>query len=72
MLQKSNRRELGWAILEKRSLLSFDLNIKGTWASSVDFKMYLICGTSGTSRGIDASVEATSIVLAGRFTGTSS
>ena len=69
---KSSSREWGSAMLEKGSWNSFDLNIKGNWASSVDAKMHLICSTSGTIKGINASVEATSIVLAGRFTGTSS
>lgn len=69
---KSNSREWGSDMLEKGSWNSFDLNIKGNWASSVEAKMHLICSTSGTIKGITASVEATSIVLAGRFTGTSS
>ncbi len=69
---KSNSREWGSAMLEKGSWNSFDLNIKGNWASSVEAKMHLICSTSGTIKGITASLEATSIVLAGRFTGTSS
>ena len=69
---KSNSRHWGAAMLEKGSWNSFDLNVHGDWASSVDAKVHLICSTSGTIKGITASVSATSIVLASRFTGSSS
>ena len=69
---KSNSRSWGSDMLEKGSWNSFDLNVHGDWSSSVDAKVHLICRTSGTIKGITASISATSVIFAGRFTGTSS
>ena len=65
-------REWGAAMLEKGSWNSFDLNVYGDWITSLEPKMYLICSTSGTIKGVEAMVEATSIVSAGKFAGASS
>ena len=65
-------REWGAAMLEKGSWNSFDLNVYGNWITPAEPTMHLICSTSGTIKGVDAIVEATSIINSGRFAGASS
>jgi hypothetical protein len=59
-------------MLEKGSWNSFELNVYGDWITSAEPKIHLICSTSGTIKGVNAMVEATSIVDGGQFAGAGS
>jgi hypothetical protein len=57
----------GEASTERDSWNGVELNIFGDWSSTADSSMYLVCRTSGTLKGLDVEVEATSATIAGKL-----
>lgn len=57
----------GMASVEKESWNSATLNIFGDWFPSLDSLMYLVCRTSGTLKGLNVEVEASTSSIAGRL-----
>ena len=43
------------------------MNPVGDWSTSLESTMYLVCRTSGTLKGLNVEVEATSMTVAGRL-----
>jgi len=57
----------GEASTERANWNGVELNIFGDWSSTVDSSIYLVCRTSGTLKGLDVEVEATSATIAGKL-----
>jgi hypothetical protein len=57
----------GQVATERKSWNNVNLVVSGDWSTSSDSLMYLACKTSGTLKGLNVQVEATSAVIAGRL-----
>lgn len=57
----------GQVSLERKSWNNVNLVVAGDWISSIDGLMYLVCKTSGTLKGLNVEVDATSAILVGKL-----
>jgi hypothetical protein len=53
--------------IERASWNGVAMNPVGDWSTSLESTMYLVCRTSGTLKGLNVEVEATSMTVAGRL-----
>ena len=57
----------GQVATERRSWNNANLVVSGDWSTSSDALMHLVCKTSGTLKGLNVQVEATSAVIAAKL-----
>jgi hypothetical protein len=57
----------GQVATERKSWNNVNMVVSGDWSTSSDSLMYLVCKTSGTLKGLNVQVEATSALIAGKL-----
>ena len=57
----------GQVAAERKSWNNVNLVVSGDWSTSSDSLMHLVCKTSGTLKGLNVQVEATSAIIAGKL-----
>jgi hypothetical protein len=63
----SGAKRWGVAAVERGNWNFIQLNVLGDWLANET--IHLVCGTSGTLKGVDAYIEATRLELGGKFAG---